>query len=159
MQALSEPTGRNPLPPNVRLWVFPRWRVEVDGRSVNLTPSQGILVGLLAAPPGRRWTASDLADALYAGRADGGPDHWRYGVWLTGRRLSARLGRAGIVLEMGRAGHHRWLERIYAPTPLAPGPAPPRRARPCAEVPDVPWTAPERVERAGRTVGPSPERG
>jgi hypothetical protein len=167
------------LPPGVRLWIWPRWRVEVGDRAARLSPAQGRLLALYLSDPRRAWTPKALVRELYGDQEDGGPLNTQVTFFVTARGLSDRLARHGIVLDLERSGSTRRFRELRADGPVPeraararrspsrppprPGPPPPPRrpAAPPDPVPDrvlaAPWSVPERVEEAGRrSAGPDP---
>jgi len=155
-----------PLPPGVKFWAWPRWRVQVGGRSAFLSPTQARLLALYLSEPGRAWTTADLVQELYGDREDGGPLNTQVTFFVTAKGLADRLRRHGIALDLERCGFTRRFRGLRAegpapPRPAPPPPAPPRpppaprpAARGRAPVPSAvlaaPWSFPERVEDAVR---------
>lgn len=56
-----------------RLWIWPKYRLEYEGRRVELPESEGELLMILLANPGKRLTRAELVEARYSHREDGGP--------------------------------------------------------------------------------------
>lgn len=56
-----------------RFWIWPKYRLEYKGRQVEFPDSEGELLMILLANPGRRLTRTELVNARYGHREDGGP--------------------------------------------------------------------------------------
>ena len=68
-------TRKSPLPPGCRFYIWPRYRLEVGGRTAHLSPSQAEVLLLLLSAPGRLFLAREISETLYSERHDGGPEY------------------------------------------------------------------------------------
>lgn len=93
-----------------RLYIWPRYILECDGRKISLTPLQGCILSRLAFSPSA--TNDDLTDSLYGHRADGGamdPDNI---IKVTIHRLRKKLSGTSLEIVKPCWGSYRLMENL-----------------------------------------------
>lgn len=115
----------SPLPAGVRLWIWPRYVIEVDGTKIPLGRVQGRMLALLIMTPNKLWTVQEIIAALYEDRDDGGPLYARKLVYWSTKRLIDKFAEHGIVLKLEIVGETRRFLRVHATSGMpVPAPAP-----------------------------------
>jgi DNA-binding response OmpR family regulator len=56
-----------------RMWIYPRYAIEIDGKRVQLTDHQGAALARLFTANGCRVPTDELVEAVYFDDPDGGP--------------------------------------------------------------------------------------
>lgn len=119
------------LPEGVKFYVWPRYLLIVEGVEVKLTPTQGRIVLFLMANPGRRFQSSEIMEAIFEDRDDGGAVSKNYvpvcmvniqdrcnaaGVDLRLKQPGAILGYAFMGIELTSKGRSEAVRRAALPT-------------------------------------------
>ena len=91
---------KSPLPPGCRFYIWPRYRLEVGGRTAHLSPSQAEVLLLLLSASGRLFSALEIGETLYSQREDGGPEFAQNHVRKQIHDLVRRCRDAGIDLRL-----------------------------------------------------------
>ena len=92
-----------------RMWVWPEYTLEVDGRKAFLTKLEGSIVARLFRTVGQYVSTEDLIDAAYFDDVDGGPLCAANTISVTCCRINRKLKRIGASLDRKRARSQRRL--------------------------------------------------
>lgn len=88
-----------PWPSGLKLWIWPRYRLVLDGHGIDLTPCDGGLLAVLLAERGRRLTIGELVEAVFLD-PDEEPEFSEQAVRLRLMRLRRKLLRNGVMLDL-----------------------------------------------------------